>query len=146
MKLLVFVCLARATTDALLEPTLSTLAGVARAVGATLCCVNSFARVDRGRGRPPVERVPYFPQQAAAYFEAFSVVLLVGAPQVKDGHLISQINTLEPGSRVLIFCSTKRMCDTLCRALARQIGCNAMHGDKEQRERERVLQEFKDGR
>ena len=66
--------------DALLEPTLSTLAGVARAVGATLCCVNSFARVDRGRGRPPVERVPYFPQQAAAYFDAFSVVLLVGAP------------------------------------------------------------------
>ena len=46
-----------------------------RAVGATLCCVNSFARVDRGRGRPPVERVPSFLQQAAAYFEAFSVVL-----------------------------------------------------------------------
>ena len=61
-------------------------------------------------------------------------------------HLISQINTLEPGSRVLIFCSTKRMCDTLCRALARQIGCNAMHGDKEQRERERGPREFKTGR
>jgi ATP-dependent RNA helicase DDX5/DBP2 len=73
-------------------------------------------------------------------------VLLVGSPQEKDGHLISQINTLEPGSRVLIFCSTKRMCDTLCRALARQIGCNAMHGDKEQRERERILHEFKTGR
>merc|ERR1739843_78040 len=38
------------------------------------------------------------------------------------------------------------MCDTLCRALARQIGCNAMHGDKEQRERERILHEFKTGR
>ena len=73
-------------------------------------------------------------------------VLLVGSPQEKDGHLISQINTLEPGSRVLIFCSTKRMCDTLCRALARQIGCNAMDGDKEQRERERILHEFKTGR
>ena len=37
-------------------------------------------------------------------------------------------------------------CDQLCRAFQRQIGCNAIHGDKEQRERERVLQEFKDGR
>jgi len=30
--------------------------------------------------------------------------------QEKDHHLIQQINTLSPGSRVLIFCSTKRMC------------------------------------
>ena len=37
-------------------------------------------------------------------------------------------------------------CDQLCRAFQRQIGCNAIHGDKEQRERERVLHEFKDGR
>eukprot|EP00304_Pavlova_gyrans_P009093 CAMPEP_0206035390 /NCGR_PEP_ID=MMETSP1466-20131121/2044_1 /ASSEMBLY_ACC=CAM_ASM_001126 /TAXON_ID=44452 /ORGANISM="Pavlova gyrans, Strain CCMP608" /LENGTH=498 /DNA_ID=CAMNT_0053409769 /DNA_START=99 /DNA_END=1591 /DNA_ORIENTATION=+ len=51
-----------------------------------------------------------------------------------------------PGVRVLIFCSTKRMCDDLCTALRRQIPCNAIHGDKEQRERERVLFEFKSGR
>ena len=30
--------------------------------------------------------------------------------QEKDHNLIQQINTLPPGSRVLIFCSTKRMC------------------------------------
>ena len=41
---------------------------------------------------------------------------------------------------------TLTRCDQLCRAFQRQIGCNAIHGDKEQRERERVLQEFKDGR
>ena len=38
------------------------------------------------------------------------------------------------------------MCDNLSRAFQRQIGCNAIHGDKEQRERERVLHEFKNGR
>jgi ATP-dependent RNA helicase DDX5/DBP2 len=46
---------------------------------------------------------------------------------------------------VLIFCSTKRGCDTLQRALSRQIGCHAMHGDKEQRERERILADFRSG-
>ena len=67
-------------------------------------------------------------------------ILICGNAQEKDHNLIQQINTLPPGSRVLIFCSTKRMCDQLCRAFQRQIGCNAIHGDKEQRERERVLQ------
>lgn len=38
------------------------------------------------------------------------------------------------------------MCDDLCSALRRQIPCNAIHGDKEQREREHVLAEFKSGR
>ena len=73
-------------------------------------------------------------------------VIICQGSHEKDTHLINQINTLPPGSRVLIFCSTKRMCDQLSRAFARQIGCNAIHGDKEQRERERVLNEFKDGR
>ena len=73
-------------------------------------------------------------------------VIICQGSHEKDTHLINQINTLPPGSRVLIFCSTKRMCDQLSRAFARQIGCNAIHGDKEQRERERVLAEFKDGR
>ena len=35
-----------------------------------------------------------------------------------------QINTMPHGSRVLIFCSTKRACDGLARAMQRQIGCS----------------------
>ena len=72
-------------------------------------------------------------------------VICIGDPRDRDHHLVQQINTLPGGSRVLIFCSTKRTCDTLQRALSRQIGCNAIHGDKEQRERERVLHAFRDG-
>ncbi|KAL3921661.1 MAG: hypothetical protein SGPRY_004824, partial [Prymnesium sp.] len=73
-------------------------------------------------------------------------IVVLNSPLDRDNELIKAINTLAPGSRVLIFCSTKRTCDGLSRALSRQIGCNAIHGDKEQRERERVLADFKSGR
>lgn len=47
-------------------------------------------------------------------------------------------------SKVLIFCEQKKSCDYLCESLNR---CNfralATHGDKEQRERDRILYDFK---
>merc|ERR1719181_2173427 len=55
-------------------------------------------------------------------------------------------STLESGSRVIIFTSTKRMCDNLGSQLARQIGCGIIHGDKDQPEREQVLSDFKSGK
>jgi len=54
--------------------------------------------------------------------------------------------SLEPGSRTLIFTSTKRMADQLGMQLSRSIGCGIIHGDKDQRERENVLNDFKQGR
>jgi hypothetical protein len=47
------------------------------------------------------------------------------------------------GSRIIIFCSTKRMCDQLERSMSRMIPCSAIHGDKDQNERNRTLNEFK---
>ena len=47
---------------------------------------------------------------------------------------------------MLIFCSTKKSCDALARAMARQIGCSSIHGDKEQYEREATLRDFKSGK
>jgi ATP-dependent RNA helicase DDX5/DBP2 len=52
----------------------------------------------------------------------------------------------EPGSRVIIFCSTKRMCDNLARSLGRQFGAIAIHGDKTQGERDWVLGQFRTGK
>jgi len=47
----------------------------------------------------------------------------------------------------LIFCTTKRMCDDLSNALSRLgVPSKAIHGDKDQREREKVLNDLKDGR
>ena len=54
--------------------------------------------------------------------------------------------SLAMDSRVLIFTSTKRMCDQLGMQLQRQIGTGVIHGDKDQREREAVLSDFKSGR
>ena len=51
-----------------------------------------------------------------------------------------------PGSRIIIFCSTKRMCDQLSMQLSREFRAAAIHGDKRQQERDHVIASFKDGR
>eukprot|EP00966_Prymnesium_polylepis_P289733 6692273-Prymnesium_polylepis.1 len=50
-----------------------------RQLNVTLLCANGFARADRGQGRPRVERVPYFPQQAAQALAKFSCVAFLDA-------------------------------------------------------------------
>ena len=65
--------------DALCEPMLSRLGALARQIGLTLLCANGFARADRGQGRPRIERVPYFPQQAAQCLAKFSVCAFLDA-------------------------------------------------------------------
>eukprot|EP00668_Euglena_longa_P014815 GGOE01018843.1.p1 GENE.GGOE01018843.1~~GGOE01018843.1.p1 ORF type:complete len:351 (-),score=64.50 GGOE01018843.1:221-1189(-) len=51
------------------------------------------------------------------------------------------------GEKVLIFTSTKRMCDQLAHTLESRshIHCVAIHGDREQRERDSALASFKSG-
>jgi hypothetical protein len=49
------------------------------------------------------------------------------------------------GTRIIIFCSTKRMCDQLARNLSREYGAAAIHGDKKQQERDYVIAAFKNG-
>ncbi|CEM19617.1 unnamed protein product [Vitrella brassicaformis CCMP3155] len=49
--------------------------------------------------------------------------------------------------KMLVFCETKRGCDQLCRELRyQQYDAAAIHGDKEQRDRDRILNDFKTGR
>ena len=47
------------------------------------------------------------------------------------------------GTRIIIFCSTKRMCDQLAMNLGREYRAAAIHGDKKQQERDAVLAGFK---
>ncbi len=51
------------------------------------------------------------------------------------------------GSRVIVFCETKRGVDDLVRDLRndRVHGAAGIHGDKTQYERDRVIKEFKEG-
>ncbi|MCS6879637.1 MAG: acetolactate synthase large subunit [Geminicoccaceae bacterium] len=56
------------------------LAGrIARATGAVLVCETGFARLATGAGRPPVRRLPYFPEQAQALLDGFAHVIGCGA-------------------------------------------------------------------
>jgi ATP-dependent RNA helicase DDX5/DBP2 len=56
------------------------------------------------------------------------------------------VRSQEPGSKIIIFCSTKKMCDMLSRNLNRQFGAAAIHGDKSQGERDQVLNDFRTGK
>eukprot|EP00208_Stichococcus_sp_RCC1054_P008135 CAMPEP_0206151732 /NCGR_PEP_ID=MMETSP1473-20131121/38970_1 /ASSEMBLY_ACC=CAM_ASM_001109 /TAXON_ID=1461547 /ORGANISM="Stichococcus sp, Strain RCC1054" /LENGTH=525 /DNA_ID=CAMNT_0053549279 /DNA_START=167 /DNA_END=1744 /DNA_ORIENTATION=+ len=70
-----------------------------------------------------------FPEEAAKYTQ-----------------LIKLLGKEMDGSRLLVFCETKRGCDSITRQL-RQDGFPALciHGDKSQQERDWVLMEFKKG-
>lgn len=68
------------------------------------------------------------------------------SPMEKRKRLEQILHSQEPGSKIIIFCSTKRMCDQLARNLAHQFGANAIHGDKSQNERDLVLNQFRTGK
>ncbi|KAI9078083.1 hypothetical protein K1719_040008 [Acacia pycnantha] len=68
------------------------------------------------------------------------------APMEKHRRLEQILRSQEPGSKIIVFCSTKKMCDQLARNLTRQFGAAAIHGDKSQSERDHVLNQFRTGR
>ncbi|XP_055825223.1 ATP-dependent RNA helicase-like protein DB10 [Solanum dulcamara] len=68
------------------------------------------------------------------------------SPMEKQRRLEQILRSKEPGSKIIIFCSTKKMCDQLSRNLTRHFGAAAIHGDKSQGERDYVLSQFRTGR
>ncbi|KAG5624408.1 hypothetical protein H5410_009626, partial [Solanum commersonii] len=64
----------------------------------------------------------------------------------KQKRLDQILRSQEPGSKIIIFCSTKKMCDQLARNLTRPFGAAAIHGDKSQGERDHVLSQFRTGK
>ncbi|KAK1359500.1 DEAD box RNA helicase family protein [Heracleum sosnowskyi] len=68
------------------------------------------------------------------------------SPMEKQRRVEQIVRSQEPGSKIIIFCSTKKMCDQLTRSLSRQFGTAAIHGDKSQGERDYVLNQFRTGR
>ncbi|KAF5740394.1 putative dead box ATP-dependent RNA helicase [Tripterygium wilfordii] len=68
-------------------------------------------------------------------------------PPIEKHRRLEQIlRSQEHGAKIIIFCSTKKMCDQLARNLTRQFGATAIHGDKSQSERDYVLNQFRAGR
>ncbi|OIT30633.1 PREDICTED: ATP-dependent RNA helicase-like protein DB10 [Nicotiana attenuata] len=64
----------------------------------------------------------------------------------KQRRLDQILRSQEPGSKIIIFCATKKMCDQLARNLTRPFGAAAIHGDKSQGERDHVLSQFRTGK
>ncbi|XVE83996.1 hypothetical protein DITRI_Ditri16bG0133300 [Diplodiscus trichospermus] len=64
----------------------------------------------------------------------------------KHRRLEQILRSQEPGSKIIIFCSTKKMCDQLARNLSHQFGAASIHGDKSQADRDYVLSQFRMGR
>lgn len=63
----------------------------------------------------------------------------------KQRRLEQILMSQERGSKIIIFCSTKKMCDQLARIVARNFRAAAIHGDKSQNDRDWVLNEFRSG-
>jgi len=64
---------------ALREDSLAAAGCIARASGARILCETFPARLQRGVGRVPVERLPYFAEQAAELLHGLGQLILVGA-------------------------------------------------------------------
>ncbi|KAL6907907.1 hypothetical protein ACP4OV_002077 [Aristida adscensionis] len=66
-------------------------------------------------------------------------------PMDKQRRLEQILRAQERGSKIIIFCSTKKLCDQLARGLGRSFGAASIHGDKSQAERDHVLNQFRTG-
>jgi len=64
---------------ALREDSLAAAGRIARATGADLLCETFPARLQRGAGRVPVNRLPYFAEQAEDVLRGYEQLVLVGA-------------------------------------------------------------------
>jgi acetolactate synthase-1/2/3 large subunit len=64
--------------EALRGEALETLGRIAAATGARAICDTFAARIERGAGRPLVERLPYFPEDGAKLLSGLTDMILVG--------------------------------------------------------------------
>ncbi|KAJ6848384.1 putative DEAD-box ATP-dependent RNA helicase 40 isoform X1 [Iris pallida] len=67
-------------------------------------------------------------------------------PMDKERRLEQILRNQERGSKIIIFCSTKKLCDQLANSLGRHFGAASIHGDKSQGERDHALHQFRCGR
>ncbi|CAO2150214.1 unnamed protein product [Urochloa humidicola] len=67
-------------------------------------------------------------------------------PMDKQRRLEQILRDQERGSKIIIFCATKKMCDQLARGIGRSFNAVSIHGDKSQAERDNVLNQFRTGR
>jgi len=85
--------------------------------------------------------------EATANKDIKQEVMIVRGQREKQDRLREILGNRDPAERVIIFVNTKRMCDQLSQDLRYdRMSCVAIHGDREQWERDQALHAFKTGR
>jgi len=104
----------------LLEPGLRSAARIAAACGARLLCDTFPARVERGAGRPAVERIGYFPEQGAETLKGTDLLVLVGSrdPVTFFGYPDTPSRLAPEGCRSLVLAKPEEDVDGALEALA----------------------------
>lgn len=105
---------------ALREDALADARRIAAATGARLVCETFPARLQRGAGRVPVERLPYFGEQAQAYLAGFDTIVFCGAePPVSFFAYPGKPSWLSPeGARLVRLASAREDCGAALADLA----------------------------
>ena len=65
--------------QAMRAPGLAAAGRIAATTGCGLMCETFPSRIERGAGRPAVEKLPYFPEQALEVLSKYEVIVLAGA-------------------------------------------------------------------
>jgi len=87
------------------------------------------------------------PQELAMNPDIQHQIEVVGDYDKRDRFMSWIRSAVSDTQKVLVFTETKRGADSLCRELQyQQFNAAAIHGDKEQRQRDRILSEFRSGR
>ncbi len=64
---------------AMRQRSLAAAGRIAQKTGCRLVCETFPSRIERGAGRPPVEKLPYFPEQALEMLSKYQAIVLAGA-------------------------------------------------------------------
>lgn len=109
------------------EAALNAAARVAQATQARLICETFPARQERGTGRTPVERLPYFPDQAIDALNAHDCVVLAGAldPVAFFGYEGIPSRLVPPAATTLELASPQHDCVLALEQLADALGGTA---------------------
>ncbi|HEX4160560.1 MAG TPA: acetolactate synthase large subunit [Rhizomicrobium sp.] len=101
-------------------PALTAAGRIASATGAKLLAPFAFARMERGDGRPCVERIAYVTEQAMAQLAEFRQLILVGAPEPVAffGHPTRPGRLAPEGCRVFTLAAAVEDCAGALTALA----------------------------
>ena len=109
---------------ALRERGLKAVARIAAATGCKLMCESFPARWERGLGRPIIERLPYFPEQAIAALSPYQSIVLAGArsPVSFFGYPGLPSYFISPGQNTVTLASPEDDVEAALEALAEAMG------------------------